>query len=290
MRYMVLLLTILSFCFGNTIKAEATDLPRLLIIGDDSNPQSLPRYSRPFNQVIDAISQSLLNEGFDVKDEAALSTEISDKTKRRSESEIIKKAKELGIDVAIIFSIYPNKQITENTVRVQPRVNGRLLSVFDGSRMGSFNLKSQTSSPIKKPFSQNEESEAVADISDILGREVGEVLAQRLSQYVDSEGGRLQEWDLTIDGFNNYQVMDMEDIFRKFTGYDAHRVKTNAASYRKHSEFFYKSSADSAKLKRDFTRMLKKLGLKGTITISGLKITIAKNKGLKSRILQQNSW
>lgn len=291
MRYIILFMGLCFFTLLSIIPAQATDLPRLLIVGDDSSPQSLSRTSRPFKEVIDSISESLLNDGFDVKDEYALTDgPNSNITNRRNESEVIHMAKKLGVDIAIIFSIYPNKTIIENSVRIQPRINGRMISVYDGSRMGNFNIKSQRSAPVNKPYSRNDQEEAVTDIAAILGQEVGTVLTERLAQYVDSENGRLQEWTIVIDGFKNFQVMDMEDTFKRFTGYDSHRTIPNADSYRNHNEFFYKSSSDSAKLVRNFNKMLKNLNLKGTVTVSGLKISITKNKGLKSRIIQQNSW
>lgn len=288
----ILFISCLCFLYVTSLTpAFATDLPRLIIVGNDASPNTLPRNSRPFKEVLNNISGSLLNEGFDVKDEIALSLGSKNKIKDpRNEAEILQKAKDLGIDIAIIFSIYPNKKTTKNSVRIRPRVEGRLVSVYDGSRLGNFDIKSQTSKPVQKPYSINDEQEALADIAAVLGKEVGAVLTDRIAQYVDAEGGRLQEWELVIDGYNNYEVMDMEDIFRTFEGYDSHRIKANAQNYSSHSEFFYKSSADSAKLKRDFVRMLKKLNLKGSISISGLKVSISKNRGLKHRMIQQNSW
>ncbi|WP_432736949.1 hypothetical protein [Maridesulfovibrio sp. FT414] len=271
--------------------ALAADLPRILILGDDRSPETIARDSRPFTQVQNEIANALLNDGFDVKDEVALSMDSHVQgQKRRSEAELLRVAKDLGIDIAVIFSVYPNMKRTENSMRIHPRVEGRLVSVFDGSRLGNFDLKSQLSRPVEKPYARNEQQEALAEVSGLLGKEVGEVLTERLAQYVDAEGGMLKEWVLIIDGFNNYEVMDMEDIFRTFGGYDSHRIKSNAQNRNGHNEFFYKTSAESAVLKRDLVRMLGQIGAKGSINVSGLSILIAKGRGLKSRMNQQNSW
>ncbi|NDV22602.1 hypothetical protein [Desulfovibrio sp. JC022] len=278
----------LYFALASVTSATATDLPRLLVVGDDSSHESLSCETQPFKAVINTISNSLLNEGFDVKDEAAFSTGSATRKKiRRDDAELIREAKKLGIDIAIIFSIFPNINNDTHSTRITPRVEGRIVSVYDGSRLGNFNIKSQISKPISNKYGSQE---ALTDTAHILGKEVGEVLTGRIIQYVDAEGGRLQEWVIVFDGFNRYDVMDMEDMFRTFSGYDAHRVKPNSGSRSGHDEFFYKSNADSAKLKRDFTRMLGKLNIKGTISVSGLKISIAKNRGLKSKMMQKNSW
>ena len=282
----------LLYCISSN-SAFATDLPRIMIAGDDSNHGTLARNSRPFTQVLNSISNSLLNQGFDVKDETALSTtefHTHGKT-RRNESELLKSAKDLGIDIVVIFSIYPNKKTTQNTVRIMPRVEGRLVSVYDGSRLGNINLKSQISKPIAKPYSRNDELEALTDISAILGKEVGDVLAERINGYVDSEGGRLQEWVMTFDGFNNYEIMDIEDAIKTFPGYDSHRIKSNSKNSESHAEFFYRSSIDSAELKKDLVKVFKKLNLTSSIYTSGLQVRAVRKRGMMmNRVKQQNSW
>ncbi|WP_291327092.1 hypothetical protein [Desulfovibrio sp. UCD-KL4C] len=272
--------------------AFATDLPRIMIAGDDSNSGTIARDSRPFTQVLNSISNSLLNQGYDVKDEVALSTDSHTHGKtRRNQSELLKVAKDLGIDIVVIFSIYPNKKVDQNTVRIMPRVEGRLVSVYDGSRLGNIDLKSQISKPIAKPYSRNEELEALTDISAILGQEIGEILAERINGYVDAEGGHLQEWVMTFDGFNNYEIMDIEDAIKTFPGYDSHRIKSNSQNSERHAEFFYRSSIDSADLKRDLVRVFKKLNLKSSIYTSGLQFRAVRKRGMmRNRVKQQNSW
>ncbi|WP_304088265.1 hypothetical protein [Maridesulfovibrio ferrireducens] len=282
---------VLLYCISIN-PAFAADLPRIMIAGEGFNQGTLSRDSRPFTQVLNSISNSLLNQGFDVKDEVALSStsHLREKT-NRNDAELIETAKDLGIDIVVIFSIYPNKKNDKNTVRIRPRVEGRLVSVYDGSKLGNFDIKSQISKPIEKPYSRNDELEALSDISAILGQEVGDVLAERIAGYVDAEGGRLQEWVMIFDGFNNYEIMDIEDTIQTFSGYDSHRIKSNSKNSERHSELFYRSSVDSAKLKRNMVRMFKKLNLKSSIYISGLQVHAVRNKRMKmNRVQQQNSW
>ncbi|WP_319778786.1 hypothetical protein [Maridesulfovibrio sp.] len=270
--------------------AFATDLPRLLILGNDHSRDTIRHDSRPFNQVLDSISNALLDEGFDVKDESALSQSSTQVKSRRSQSQLLQVARNLGIDIAVIFSVYPNMKKTESSMRIHPRVSGRLISVFDGSRLGNFDIKSQLSVPVEKPYSRNDQQEAMTEIAGRLGREVGKVLTDRIAQYVDAEGGMIREWELNIEGFNNYEIMDMEDMFQTFDGYDSHRIKPNAYNKNGHSTFLYRSSADSAKLKSNIVNMLAQMNVKGDIKIHELTITVSKGRGIKTIIDHVDSW
>jgi hypothetical protein len=50
----------------------ATDLPRVMILGEDADRDSIPRHSRVYDRVLNAMVNEMLNEGFDVKDETAM--------------------------------------------------------------------------------------------------------------------------------------------------------------------------------------------------------------------------
>jgi hypothetical protein len=268
----------------------ATDLPRVMIVGDDADHDAIPRNSRVFDRVLNAISNELLSEGFDVKDETALSVETHIQGRsRRTDAELVQIGKDLGVDVLAIFSIYPNVKKNQNSVRATARVEGRLLSVYDGSRMGSFEAEPQAYQPVDKPYSRNDILEAVGRMAKILGQDVGQVLAQRLSKYVDQAGGRLQEWTLVFDGFSADEAGSVEDYLVIFSGYDSHRPKPNALNTSLHHEYLYRSSIDSAKLQRNLNKMLHKLNIQGRIYMSGLEAKVVKQKGVRQRKVQQQS-
>jgi hypothetical protein len=270
--------------------ALATNLPRILIAGEDSDSDTIPRDSRVFKRVLNAISNTLVDEGYDVKDETALThaTHIQGRT-RRTDAELVQIAKDVGIDVLVIFSIYPDAKTNANSVRVTARVEGRLLSVDDGSRMGNFETEPQNYQTVPKPYSRNDILEGVGKISKIIGREVGAVLTERLTGYVDKSGGHLLEWTLIFDGYNDDEMIEMEDYLIIFSGYDSHRPKKNGLNTSLHHEYLYKSSIDSAKLKRNMHKMLKKLNFNGRSSMSGNEILVKKIKRVKQRQKKTNS-
>lgn len=273
--------------------AQATDLPRIFIVGEDADRDTVPRKSRVFKRVLNSISNSLLDQGFDVKDETALTsdTHIQGKS-RRTDAELIGIAKDAGIDVLVIFSIYPAiKKQHSNSVKVWSRVEGRILSVYDGSRLGNFEVEPQKWVNVKKPYSRNDILEAVGKLSKVMGTEVGDVLAARLNQYHggsadgSSTGGTqiAREWKFIFDGFSDDDMMDIEEYLVKFSGYSSHRPDPAGLNTSKHHEMLYKSSIDSAKLKRNFHKMYKLLKMQVRTYISGLEVKMKKLATVKQR-------
>jgi hypothetical protein len=288
-QLLMLAAAVLVFIVAPTI-SSATDLPRIMIAGEDYDKDTIPRNSRVFKRVLDSISNELLNKGFDVKDETALTndTHIQGRS-RRSDSELIQVARDAGIDVLVIFSIYPRVKSNANSVRVSARVEGRLLSVMDSSRLGNFESEPQSYTPVPKPYSRNDIIEGVGKLSKILGSDVGAVLADRLDQYHPENGpGRLIEWTLIFDGFDSDDMMDIEDLLVKFTGYDSYRPKSNALNTSNHHEYWYKSSIDSAHLERNMNRMLRKFNMRGRVYISGTEVKIVKQHQVKQRKKSNN--
>lgn len=288
-QLLMLAAAVLVFLVAPTI-SSATDLPRIMIAGEDHDKDTIPRNSRVFKRVLDAISNELVNKGFDVKDETALTndTHIQGRS-RRSDSELIQVARDAGIDVLVIFSIYPRVKPNTNSVRVSARIEGRLLSVMDSSRLGNFESEPQRYTPVPKPYSNNDIIEGVGKLTKILGSDVGAVLADRLDQYHPENGpGRLVEWTLIFDGFDSNDMMDIEDLLVKFTGYDSYRPKSNALNTSSHHEYWYKSSIDSAHLERNMNRMLRKFNMKGRVYISGTQIKIVKQSQVRQRKKSNN--
>lgn len=302
MKKAILLLVALLGLFVVPSLAQASDLPRLMIVGEDSDTDTIPRNNRVFKRVLSAISNEMVNRGFDVKDETALThmTHVQGRT-RRDDAELIQIAKDAGIDVLIIFSIYPNVKQNSNSVRATARIEGRLLSVWDGSRLGNFEAEPQQYQLVPSPYSKNDVLESIGKMSKIIGSDVAAVLADRLEGYYPEgdgdgggggggvgSGGRIKEWTLVFDGFSDDDMLDVEDYITIFTGYDNHRPKSNALNTSSHHEIWYNTSIDSAHLKRNIVRMLRKMNMKGRVYISGQDVKIVKQHRVKQRKKQSN--
>lgn len=271
--------------------ASATDLPRILIMGEDVDRDTIPRKSRVFKRVQNALSNSLINEGFDVKDETALTldTHVQDR-QRRDDGELIQIAKDVGMDILVIFSIYPNVKSNQNSVKVWSRVEGRILSVQDGSRLGNFEAEPQKYQLVPKPYERNDILEAVGKMASIIGTEVGDVLTSRLSGYHSGgEGDIAKEWKLVFDGFSDDDMFEIDEYIVIFSGYKSHRPDPAAMNTSKHHVYLYKSSIDSAKMKRNLHKMFEKLNMEARTGISGLEVEMKKVPGVKQRTKKKDS-
>lgn len=261
--------------------AQATDLPRILVVGEDADPDTIERGNRVFDRVLSGMVNAMVNYGFDVKDETALTYETHTQGRtRRNDQELIEIAKDTGIDILVIFSIYFNAHERTTNLKVTTRIEGRLLSVNDSSRLGNFEFEPQRDQLLKKPYNRNDIIEGVGKIAKVVGEEVGDYLASRLDRYgkqgPDGTGGRLQEWTLVFDGFSLDEMTEMESILEIFTGYAGHRP-SNGPKTNRHHEYWYKSSISSAKMEQNLHKLLKKFNHQGRIYMSGLNVEVKKD-------------
>ena len=126
--------------------AYAGEQPNVLVMGEDADPDTVPRNHRVFNRVIEALATELGQLGFQVYDETAVSLDVTRQGRiRRSDAEVITVAKRIQqppIDVIAVFSIYVNvqKNINADIWDLGIRIPGRLLQVQTGRRVDSFEV------------------------------------------------------------------------------------------------------------------------------------------------------
>lgn len=129
-----------------TTAVYAGEQPNVLVMGEDNDPDTVPRNHRVFNRVVEALASELGQLGFRVYDETAVSLDVTRQGRiRRSDAELITIAKRIQqppIDVAAVFSIYVNvqKNINADVWDLGIRIPGRLLQVQTGRRIDSFEV------------------------------------------------------------------------------------------------------------------------------------------------------
>jgi hypothetical protein len=134
----ILLAALIAFPQG----AQAVDKPNILIMADDADTDTVPRHSRVFKRVLDAIAGELHTEGFDVFDEVAVTLDdFAQDRSRRSDAEVIDIANSVTrppIDIVVLFSIYASAEELKHTMKVKARISGRLLNTKSGQRLENF--------------------------------------------------------------------------------------------------------------------------------------------------------
>jgi len=276
----------------------AIEKPNLIIMGEDADEDTVPRNSRVFRRVLDALSNELHNEGFDVFDETAISLDdMAQGRTRRTDAEIIDVAKMIKrppIDIAIIFTIYASARDLNYTTKIKTRVTGRLLKVSTGQRLGNFEVESprEWNAPADCPRACL--LETVGKYSKIVARDVGSVLAEKLADLyesgddaVTSKGNLMNGFNLVFEGFSPDDMFDIEEYLVVFSGYKTHRT---VYSGRRHHEYWYESAITATRLNRNLRKMMDHLGISGRVGFSGNEYVLTKISKRKRRNLDPSDW
>ena len=268
--------------------ALSADKPYLLIMGEDGDEDTVPRNSRVFKRVLDALSNQLHDEGFDVFDETAVSLDnFAQGRTRRTDAELIDIARTLvrpPMDVLALFSIYASAEKKSYTTKIRIRIPGRLLNVRTGRRLGNFEVVSpkEWNAPVKCP--RECILEVIGDNAKILANDVGAVLAEKLANLTrgggedkagggEKAGGLPTAFSLVFDGFSPEEYRRMEEYLVVLEGYKRHRPVYMG---KRRQEIWYESQSESARMQRDLDKMLEHLGWSGRITYSGNVFTLQK--------------
>ena len=277
----------------------AIEKPNLLIMGEDADQDSVPRNSRVFRRVLDALTNEIHNEGFDVFDETAISLDdYAQGRVRRTDAEIIdiaKSVKRPPIDIAVIFTIYASARDFNYTTKIKTRVTGRILAVKSGQRLGNFEVESPREWTAAANCPRECLLETVGKYSKIIARDVGSVLAEKLVDIYDgdrdddgySKANLANGFSLVFDGFSEDDMLDMEEYIVVFKGYERHRA---VYAGRMHHEYWYESSSTATRLNRNLRKMLKHIGISGRVQFSGNEYVVTRISKRKRRNLDPNNW
>lgn len=281
------LLLLMSFLISS-ISVHAANNANILVIGNDANKGSVPRNSPVFNRVIGALANQMHDNNFDVYDETAISLDAFDQDRiNRTDAEIINIARSIKrppIDIAVIFSIYVNTQAQGYSTKVSARIEGRLLNVQTGRRLGNFEI--DNSKPWNVPSRCDLDCilENSNDNSRLMASDLGAVLAEKLAWMTDGGNSHLgldrpgtnqmnTGYNLIFDGFSAENFAKLEEFLVVFSGYDSYRP--TEVRYTR-TEIWYKSSIGTAKLLRNIKKMLAELDFKATINFIGNTFTVKK--------------
>lgn len=266
---------------------QAADRPNILIMGEDADEDTVVRNSQVFHRVLNALSNQLHDVGFDVFDETAVTLESFVQGRvRRTDAELIDIAKSIRrppIDVVLLFSIYSTANQHSYTTKVQARIEGRLLNVHTGQRLGNVELDYPEGWNAPQHCNRDCLLRSIGDHSKIIANDVGSVLAEKLSWMVNrSENSEnagiiasqgIGAYQLIFDDFTQTEVMEFEEYLVIFSGYESHRITYGGAT---RTEYWYKSNISNAKLSRNLNKLLETLNISGLVQISGNTYTVKK--------------
>ena len=272
----------------------------ILIMGEDANPDTVPRGSRVFSQVLDALANELIDEGFDVYDETAVTLDdFAQGRRRRTDAEVIDIARSIQrppIDVAVIFAIHAHAQTLNQsrgyTDKVHIRIEGRLLNVRSGRRLGNFEVELPRPANVAPHCEDQCRLEAVGRNAQTLARDLGAVLAQKLDgqtaraqpdrsrNRTGDRAGLSTAFTLTFVGFSPGEMTEIEEFITSLSGYEHYRpIQTSLRT----NSYWYETSITTARLNRNLRLMLKDMDLAGRVSFGGGQFRVEKISRRKQR-------
>ena len=284
------------FCFALPTESIAVDTPNILIVGEDRSRGTVPYRSRVFKQVLDALSDTLHNEGFFAYDETAFSN-MSRRRRSWSDADAISFAKDLRnppIDIAVIFQIQASLKRYPYTTKIRTSVIGRLLDVYSGEQLGNFEVIAPRAWQVGKRCGRECVLETVGSHAQDLAWEVGAVLSQKLHHLYNGDAtdnrvvgneldaeqkgeGRIKFFSITFKGFSADKVEEFEEYLAAFSGYRSHRPSEIIG--RSHG-YQYRSTISEAKLLRNIRKMLSNTNSDAHLKFAG-NVFIIKKVGFR---------
>ena len=275
--------------------AQAGEQPNIIIMGEDADKDTVPRNSRVYKRVLDALVNEMNDEGFNVYDETAVTLDdFAQGRVRRTDAEIIDIARSIKrppIDVAVIYSIYASAKKLSYTTKIQTRITGRLLNVRSGKRLGNFEveLPQADNAPVK--CERECILETVGKNARVLGMDLGVVLTKKLDWLAarsddkhDKDGhdddGLASAYSLVFTGFTPDDITSIEEYIVAFRGYEHHRPVSSSL---RNAEYWYETKSKSARLNRNLRLMMEHLGYEGRVAFTGSSFQIDKITQRKKR-------
>ena len=212
-------------------EAIGADRPNILIMGEDSDPDAVPRNNRIFKRVLNAVSNQLSVEGFNVYDETAVTRDdFVQGRSRRTDAELIDIARSIKrppIDVGVIFSIYGSHKKLPYTAKIKTRIEGRLLNVKTGQRLGNFEVDMLEGENVPRNCNRDCLLEEIGKQSKELALDLGAVLGTKLAHFGRkggySSGNVPTGYSLVFSGFKVHEINAIEEYLTAFSGYKQHR-------------------------------------------------------------------
>lgn len=293
-----------------TLPSHAAQNLNILVMGEDSDPASVPRTHRVFNRVQRAIMEELNTAGYQVYDETAASIDITD-TRRigRTDAELIDVARSVTnppLDVMTVFEIFASAQKSNvsDIIKMQVRVTGRMLNVQSGQSIGSFEVQAQGLPPIPPGCEFDCVIEKVGDEAKPIAEEVAQVLIEKLQGFVGATptadaqassgevtantalttaataasadcAGLPTAYSISLRNFKEEEISEIEGYFSAFKCFGSIRPIRQSATL---AEYWYETRADQIRLTRNLKGMEQAMGISFESQFSGNKITLTRVK------------
>lgn len=212
-------LLLLTFFNGQAVQAQSYN-SRVVVIGEDSDANAIPRNTEAYSRVVSVIQNQLSEAGYFVVDEQLLSERlgISYKTTRRRQDFVAPlQAANTTTDplirsrLAFVFSIIPIVQDMSVTRQIRVRVSGEIYDLATLRMLRSTEVvsKKATIVPLDEQLCNNVcVSEAIGEQARSIADHVAQELALKLSNIIQ-EDHLSNIVELSLNGFEKLATIKL---------------------------------------------------------------------------------
>ena len=217
-------LLLLTFFNGQAVQAQSYN-SRVVVIGEDSDANAIPRNTEAYSRVVSVIQNQLSEAGYFVVDEQLLSERlgISYKTTRRRQDFVAPlQAANTTTDplirsrLAFVFSIIPIVQDMSVTRQIRVRVSGEIYDLATLRMLRSTEVvsKKATIVPLDEQLCNNVcVSEAIGEQARSIADHVAQELALKLSNIIQ-EDHLSNIVELSLNGFEKLATIKLVRALR----------------------------------------------------------------------------
>jgi hypothetical protein len=254
----------------------------VLIMAEDWEDGTIPRHTQVFERVIDALTNQLQQNGFDVVDEimATGRTHMQRRLERKPEElfQIAKAIKTPPIDAVMVFKIYPEFSADTTTTWMNAVITGKLLSVTGNKSLGNFEvtLPEEVATEYNCNKTKKCRLKYMGRIARKLGQQLGAAVSIKLKRASVTRGlgksstanenngtGFPKGFQLTFDNFNSKEYNKIEKYLKTFTGYQKIRLVQSTSI---NHVVWYTTTTEDAKLKHNLRLMLEFMGVDAQVS------------------------
>ncbi|MBT6531035.1 MAG: hypothetical protein HOK99_08980 [Betaproteobacteria bacterium] len=294
LRRMLCIAMLMATVVSNTVDARDYNV---LVMGDDQNKKALARNTRPFEQVMNAISRNLAEDGFRVIDEVMATGEKFVQGRiRRPKQELFDIAKLIvdpPIDFIVTFTVLAEFETSKTVKFMTLRSSSQIFAV--GTNQLITNLQT---TPLKDIPTENLcnlrkrcRMKYIGEHAEKLGNQLGATLVTHLRAYVgktsqtvlnereelgsnqEVSAGIIKAHRLTFEGFSANDFFKFEKSLKNFPGYVNHRI---IKLYRFTQQVYYETQALEHEVIRNLHQAVNKGKSLGSIDCSNLLCRIKK--------------
>lgn len=296
--------------------AAAADQPNLLIMGEDADEDTVPRHNRAFNRVNDALRTRMMEVGFKVYNETAVTMEMTNPGRvRRTDAELITVAQSVTsvpIDVVVAFQIYAQsrKAAYGDINQLQIRVRGHMLQMQTGRDLGVFEASVGPRGLKPLPVNCNRDCvlEHVGNEARIIANDVGTVLARQLDALsptapkaptmaavaapppvsapapapvtapapMAAAQGCTGLSSAYMLVFTGYEPSEMHSVETMITSFQGYERHRPVRTQNRYAEIWYESCSDRARLERNVRVLTEQFSGQSRVAYSGSRFEIEK--------------